>query len=230
MKIKKKILEQITYDDVVIAINRWNSNENINPIFRMDNKQSRIYHLVYKENIYNSKVIFAIAYEVHFGKFITTTELTGGISNNGVVTHLNNLGFEILTDTELLVSENNIEEEKDNPYETVLTYKEGKKKELYVTKYERNMVNRKKAIEIHGIKCMICGFDFEKVYGEAGRNFIEVHHVKPLCEYDEEVEINPKTDLVCICANCHRIIHRRKDRIYTVEEVKKYIDRQLYNR
>lgn len=83
---------------------------------------------------------------------------------------------------------------------------------------------------VHGVKCMICGFDFEKVYGEAGRNFIEVHHVKPLCEYDEEVEINPKTDLVCICANCHRIIHRRKDRIYTVEEVKKYIDRQLYNR
>lgn len=156
MKIKKKILEQITYDDVVIAINRWNSNENINPIFRMDNKQSRIYHLVYKENIYNSKVIFAIAYEVHFGKFITTTELTGGIiSDNGVVTHLNNLGFEILTDSELLVSENNIEEEKDNPYETVLTYKEEKKKELYVTKYERNMVNRKKAIEIHGVKCMI---------------------------------------------------------------------------
>ena len=113
--------------------------------------------------------------------------------------------------------------EKNDPLETVLPQAEGKKKEYYVTKYERNSINRKRAIEIHGTKCMICGFDFEQVYGLAGRNFIEVHHVKPLYECSEEIEVNPITDLVCVCANCHRIIHRRKDKIYSVEEIREMI-------
>ena len=113
-----------------------------------------------------------------------------------------------------------IEEEKDNPFETIAPAKEGKKKEYYVSKYERKPVNRKLAIQIHGTKCMVCGFDFEAVYGEAGRNFIEVHHTKPLSDIGEEVEINPETDLVCVCSNCHRIIHRKKDGVYTLEEVK----------
>ena len=114
-----------------------------------------------------------------------------------------------------------LENEKDDPYESEVTsQKEGRKKEYYVSTYERKPKNRKKAIEIHGTTCMICGFDFERVYGEAGRNFIEVHHIKPLYEVGEEIEINPETDLVCICANCHRIIHRRRDKVYSIEEVK----------
>lgn len=33
---------------------------------------------------------------------------------------------------------------------------------------------------------MACVFDFEKVYGDYGRNFIEVHHVKPLYDLGNE--------------------------------------------
>lgn len=120
-----------------------------------------------------------------------------------------------------------IEDEKVEPYKTVILQKEGKKKESYVTRYERNSANRRKAIEIHGMKCMICGFDFEEVYGEAGRNFIEVHHIKPLAELEEEVEINPETDLVCICSNCHSIIHRWRDKIYSIEEMKAMIGNRV---
>lgn len=115
----------------------------------------------------------------------------------------------------------------DKPYETIIPQKEGKKKELYLTRYERKSANRKKAIEIHGMKCMICGFDFEEVYGEAGRNYIEVHHMKPLAELEEEVEINPETDLVCICSNCHSIIHRWRNRIYSIEEMKAMIGNRV---
>lgn len=32
--------------------------------------------------------------------------------------------------------------------------------EFYTTKYERNLKNRKKAIEKYGIKCKVCVFDF----------------------------------------------------------------------
>lgn len=98
--------------------------------------------------------------------------------------------------------------------------KEGKHTEYYVTKYERNPKNRKEAIKIHGYKCMVCGFDFEEVYGEIGKRFIEVHHVKPLHKLDEEVVVNPETDLVCVCANCHRMIHRNSNKVLSVEELR----------
>ena len=114
--------------------------------------------------------------------------------------------------------------EKEDGLETeVIPKTEGKKKEFYISKYERNPINRKNAIRIHGTKCMICGFDFEAFYGEAGRNFIEVHHVKPLSDTREEVVVDPKKDLVCLCSNCHRIVHRKKDGIYSLEEVRKMI-------
>ena len=105
----------------------------------------------------------------------------------------------------------------------VIPQKEGKKKEFYVSKYERNPLNRMNAIKIHGTKCMICGFDFESFYGEAGRNFIEVHHIKPLATLDEEVTIDPEKDLVCVCSNCHRIIHRKRNGVYTLDEVKRML-------
>lgn len=67
---------------------------------------------------------------------------------------------------------------------------------------------------------MVCGFNFEAVYGDIGRDYIEVHHVKPLSSLDEEVEIDPQNDLVCLCSNCHRMIHRRCDSILSVSELK----------
>jgi len=55
---------------------------------------------------------------------------------------------------------------------------------------------------------------------ELGRAFIEVHHVKLPFGLEEEVIVNPETDLVCLCANCHRVIHRKRA-IKTVEELRK---------
>ena len=37
---------------------------------------------------------------------------------------------------------------------------------------------------------------------------------------DEEVVIDPKTDLICLCPNCHRMVHRYKDKVLTLEELK----------
>ncbi|PHF65879.1 hypothetical protein COI42_23330 [Priestia aryabhattai] len=104
---------------------------------------------------------------------------------------------------------------------------EGIKKSYYVNKYERDPKNRKKAIEMHGLNCYVCGFNFEEVYGEHGRDFIEIHHIKPLSSLKEAVAINPKTDLVPLCANCHRMIHRRKNEVLTVEQLKA-LTKKLY--
>lgn len=101
---------------------------------------------------------------------------------------------------------------------------EGRKTVYYTTKYERSQKNREAAIRIHGTKCMICGFDFEAKYGELGKGYIEVHHIKPLFELDEEVTINPEKDLICVCANCHRMLHRFKSYIVTPEELKQIVE------
>ena len=98
--------------------------------------------------------------------------------------------------------------------------KEGRVQEYYGKRYERDPRNRQKAIEYHGNSCVVCGFNFEETYGERGKGFIEVHHAKPLSTLDEETLIDPKTDLFPVCSNCHRMIHRKKDDILGVEDLK----------
>jgi len=73
---------------------------------------------------------------------------------------------------------------------------------------------------------MACGFDFEEKYGIRGRDFIEVHHIKPLSENGEEIIINPQTDLICVCSNCHRMIHRRKNSLLTLSAIRQIIEKQ----
>ena len=113
--------------------------------------------------------------------------------------------------------------EKDTPstmdnFTTVIKTKEGVKKQVYSTKYERDPKLREQAIKIHGLSCMACGFNFLKTFGELGRGFIHVHHIKPLSTTGECM-INPVTDLVTLCPNCHSMIHRKKDHILTVEDL-----------
>ncbi|HDF5578078.1 TPA: HNH endonuclease [Clostridioides difficile] len=101
--------------------------------------------------------------------------------------------------------------------------KEGKVKYVYGKQYERNPKNRIEAIKYHGTKCVVCGFDFEKTYGNRGKGYIEIHHIRPLSSVGKESNINPKTDLVPICSNCHRMIHRKKDSVLSIDELKQLI-------
>lgn len=89
---------------------------------------------------------------------------------------------------------------------------EGSRKTVYSTKYERSRLLRQKALFLHGYSCMVCSFDFEKVYGNVGKGFIHVHHVKPISEAGE-APVDPRTDLVVVCPNCHAMIHRNKYKI-----------------
>lgn len=95
---------------------------------------------------------------------------------------------------------------------------EGRMTEAKVLRRQRNRQARQQCLEASGYKCYVCGFDFEKVYGEMGKGFLEVHHIKPLASYDDEHPI-PQSDLCALCSNCHSIIHRKKDPI-DVKELK----------
>ncbi|MFE1822042.1 HNH endonuclease [Streptomyces anulatus] len=77
---------------------------------------------------------------------------------------------------------------------------------------ERNKALRKRKIDAvvgegRQLACESCGFDFEQIYGDRGRGYIECHHVVPLHEAGEGR--TRLSDLALICANCHRMIHRR---------------------
>lgn len=57
------------------------------------------------------------------------------------------------------------------------------------------------------MSCSVCNFDFEKVYGDIGSGFIEAHHIVPVAQLEpgDKTQIS---DLVAVCSNCHRMLHR----------------------
>jgi 5-methylcytosine-specific restriction protein A len=57
------------------------------------------------------------------------------------------------------------------------------------------------------LACEACIFDFEKIYGELGKGYIECHHKEPLSSFKVEKKTT-LDDLALVCANCHRMLHR----------------------
>ncbi|WP_084866987.1 HNH endonuclease [Prescottella equi] len=88
---------------------------------------------------------------------------------------------------------------------------EGAVRRRWATQRERDPKLRKDKIaesqRLRGeVSCEVCGFDFSRAYPGRGDGYIEVHHRVPL-HVSGEIE-NSLDDLVLLCANCHRMIHR----------------------
>lgn len=66
--------------------------------------------------------------------------------------------------------------------------------------------------------CEICGFDFYKTYGELGKDYIEGHHIIPVSQL-KKGEKTRLEDIIMVCSNCHRMLHRRKPWL-SIEELK----------
>lgn len=88
---------------------------------------------------------------------------------------------------------------------------------------ERDPRLRDDAIALHGLDCMACGFNFERAYGSLGRGFIEIHHVVPLAEAGKSAT-DPARDLIVLCANCHRIVHRKQGLCLSLDEIREHIN------
>lgn len=102
---------------------------------------------------------------------------------------------------------------------------EGGEKVYVSTRRERDPELRKQAIIQHGLDCMACGFNFEQTYGELGEGFVEVHHVVPLSQ-SGKTDTDPKEDLVVLCANCHRMVHRKRETCLSLTELKAHLNKQ----
>ncbi len=76
--------------------------------------------------------------------------------------------------------------------------------------------------------CEVCGFNFEKMYGDIGKKFIVAHHLRPIGTRGEKGEITRQEDIALVCENCHRMLHIRghQEHPYTIEELKNRISKE----
>lgn len=100
---------------------------------------------------------------------------------------------------------------------------EGAKKSIVVNVYERDPRARRACINHWGAKCCVCEFDFQLVYGEIGEGFIHVHHLTPLSKVGKAYKVNPTKDLRPVCPNCHSMIHRDREKILDIADLKKLL-------
>ena len=106
-------------------------------------------------------------------------------------------------------------------------FPEGKKVSKQHTSRERNQELIKKAKKnfrkLKGsLFCEVCNFCFKDEYGVIGEDFIEGHHIKPVSSM-EDGEKTKVTDIVMLCSNCHRMIHRRRPWL-TKENLKELLE------
>jgi predicted HNH restriction endonuclease len=82
--------------------------------------------------------------------------------------------------------------------------------------YSRHLEHERSAALVNAVKekarkdglyfCQVCKADFQKIYGI---EYIECHHTKPVSTMSpgEQTKLE---DVVLLCANCHRAVHKQK--------------------
>ena len=105
----------------------------------------------------------------------------------------------------------------DLPAEALPVAMEGgqRLRQHYARERSRTLVKKKREqfAQAHGGRfyCEVCRFDFSERYPpDLGDGFIEVHHLAPLFLHDQPRRTS-LDDLLLVCSNCHRMIHRTKD-------------------
>lgn len=100
---------------------------------------------------------------------------------------------------------------------------EGEPSEITSRRYERRPVNREICLSVRGRRCYCCNMDFGEIYGPLADGYIEVHHTTPASELGPGYKINPVTELVPVCCNCHSVVHLTNP-ARSVDEVRAIFD------
>jgi 5-methylcytosine-specific restriction enzyme A len=100
---------------------------------------------------------------------------------------------------------------------------EGDPIETISRRYERRPVNREICLSVRGRRCYCCNMDFGEVYGPSVDGHIEVHHIVPASGMGSGYQLNPATDLVPLCSNCHSVVHLTNPPT-SVEEVRARVE------
>lgn len=156
------------------------------------------------------------------------------IDNIDILEYLldNNFSYNDIKDNLALI-ENNKEKRKIQVFNENILINEGHRIITNASTFERSKKLRDAAIDhfTHNgkIDCECCSFNFQDFYGkDLGKNLIEIHHIKPIFKYEDE-DVNQTIgqalkNLIPVCSNCHRIIHRRDMIPITtvISNIKKY--------
>ena len=87
----------------------------------------------------------------------------------------------------------------------------------------------RKVIAGAGYTCEACGFQPEILYDGPKDGCLEAHHLRPFSHSETTQQEVRLGDLVCLCANCHRMIHRKitaKQQTVALSEFKSSIRKQ----
>lgn len=96
--------------------------------------------------------------------------------------------------------------EEDEPPQ--IAYEDATRFKLH-KRIERNAKLAKDVKKHHGYSCQVCNLNFEALYGEVGKEYIEAHHLTPIASVKgRKVALDPAKDFAVLCANCHRMVHR----------------------
>lgn len=204
----KAILHQICLDPVA-------GDNNTNEILASELESTRDEGLWEKDDK-PVKTLYVISHCQHLNEAFPISKLVK-ISDDKPISE--NYGYSysmvysepIISDAEITVYPDEIV----NP----VKFKEGTTRTVSVNVYERSASARKACIEHYGWDCSVCGFNFEQHYGEFGKNFIHVHHLKSIADVDSQYEVDPISDLRPVCPNCHAMLHMQSPPI-SIEELK----------
>lgn len=190
----------------------------MNKMFETDTNNSQIGCIIlsdfqpFESAVYLSEVGIEFKNSVVSGKRITETE----------VNIINEYGFRTVESVMSKLKEaNNIGFTEDDE-----GFPEGKLilKQHLIRERNSEVVKlaKERFIQQHGkLFCEVCDFDFSIRYGDIGKGYIEGHHTKPVSEMAE----NEKTkveDIAIVCANCHRMLHRKRPWL-TINDLKKLL-------
>jgi predicted restriction endonuclease len=234
----------IHFIEVAYFLSRYGPSDP--PIMLKTNSWKEAYHMFY-EKLNEGREILAFEHSLKnardaFDSHFPNTQREGYKDSEGQPNKLSRISLEVfnkfknLTEQEVwqrISQHSNLNSKEYEPiFEILIAIEDSEKKEntaktegglkvFISTRVERDPSLRNDALKAHGYDCAVCGFNFEKTYGVWGKNWAEVHHLVPISESKKEKrKTDPKSDLAVLCANCHRMIHRRKGIALTISELK----------
>ncbi len=114
------------------------------------------------------------------------------------------------------IEDNNISPEEEDFPEGKVLYRLHRTRERNRELVKKAKDKRKKEAGV--LKCDVCQFNFFEKYGDIGADYIECHHTKPVSELEDSDKTQLK-DIALVCANCHRMLHRKRPWL-SIEQLK----------
>lgn len=111
---------------------------------------------------------------------------------------------------------------RQDPSDAIGMAMEGESEMLITQRRKRNAELRDTYVAQYGFRCEACGMLMSEVYGEAAKDLIEVHHLRPLSQRIKGASPTKLEDLVGLCPNCHSLAHRRNP-VYSPAEIREFI-------